>query len=85
MKKQHTNHPELQGFHLEFSANFFENEIWLTIEQAMAHLNVSRSTIYRLRKEHSIPCFKLGNTPMFPKHLLNKILLQRAIRNVKPF
>nr|WP_262914009.1 helix-turn-helix domain-containing protein [Polaribacter sp. DS7-9] len=69
--------------HLEFDTHLFENEVWLTTEEAMEHLNVSRSTIYRLRKTHSIPNFKLGHSPMFPKHLINKILLHRAMLNVK--
>ncbi|WP_179375725.1 helix-turn-helix domain-containing protein [Winogradskyella wichelsiae] len=85
MKKEDNNKPVVQGIHLEFDTHSLENEIWLTINETMQHLNVSRSTIYRQRKANRIPSFKLGNTPMFPKHLLNKILLQRAIRNVKEF
>jgi excisionase family DNA binding protein len=80
-EKQHALVP--QKPHLEFDSNLLENEVWLTTEQAMAHLNVSRSTMYRLRKQHDIPNFKLGHSPMYPKHLLNKLFIHKAISNVK--
>lgn len=80
MKKEKP--PTLQNTHLEFDAQLLENEVWLTTEQAMAHLNVSRSTMYRLRKQHNIPSFKLGHSPMYPKHLLNKLFMRKALGNV---
>ncbi|UMB54634.1 helix-turn-helix domain-containing protein [Lutibacter sp. A64] len=84
MKKDNKKQtPENQHPYLEFDAHLLENEVWLTTEEAMAHLNVSRSTIYRLRKQQRIPNFKLGHIPMYPKHLLNKMLMHRAIKNVK--
>ncbi|AUC84317.1 hypothetical protein CW731_02940 [Polaribacter sp. ALD11] len=82
MKKEKKDQPVLQNRHLEFDAHLFENEVWLTTEEAMAHLNVSRSTMYRLRKHHNIPSFKLGHSPMYPKHLLNKLFIHKALRNV---
>ncbi|NRR92833.1 helix-turn-helix domain-containing protein [Winogradskyella undariae] len=85
MSKQNKNQPVQQNFHIELEAHLLENEIWLTTEEAMAYLKISRSTIYRLRKQQSIPNFKLGHSPMYPKHLLTKILMQRVIRNVKQF
>lgn len=83
MKKEKKHPPALQNAHLEFDAHLLENEVWLTTEQAMAHLNVSRSTMYRLRKQHNIPSFKLGHSPMYPKHLLNKLFMRKALGNVK--
>ena len=83
MKKEKQHKPVLQSTRVEFEAHLLENEIWLTTEEAMAHLHVSRATIYRLRKHKQIPNFKLGNIPMYPKHLLNKILMQKAMSNVK--
>jgi len=85
MKTQKKKLPTPQNTHLEFDAHLLENEVWLTTEEAMKHLNVSRSTIYRLRKQHSIPNFKLGHSPMYPKCLLNKLLMHRAISNVKDY
>lgn len=83
MKKGKENKPELKQPHLEYDAQLLENEVWLTTEEAMAHLHISRSTIYRLRKQRHIPSFKLGNIPMYPKHLLNKMFMLKAISNVK--
>lgn len=83
MKNKKKAKPVLQNNHLEFDAHLLENEVWLTTEKAMAHLNVSRSTMYRLRKQHNIPSFKLGNSPMYPKHLLNKLFLNKSIGNVE--
>ena len=82
MKKQKKSPPALQNTHLDFDAHLLENEVWLTTEQVMAHLNVSRSTMYRLRKRHNIPSFKLGHSPMYPKHLLNKLFIRKALGNV---
>ncbi|NJB83754.1 helix-turn-helix domain-containing protein [Wenyingzhuangia aestuarii] len=73
----------LKHKHLEFDARLFENEVWLTTEGAMDYLKVSRSTIYRLRKHHQIPSFKLGRIPMYPKHLLNKLFLQKSLSNIQ--
>lgn len=82
MKKEKKEKPTVQHRHLEFDAQLLQNEEWLTTEQAMAHLNVSRSTMYRLRKQHNIPNFKLGRIPMYPKHLLNKLFMHKALGNV---
>ena len=67
MKNEKKNLPVKEHTHLKFEAHLLENEIWLTTEEIMEHLNVSRSTIYRLRKKHNIPNFKLGHSPMYPK------------------
>ena len=83
MKKVKKHQPALQNTHLEFDAHLLESEVWLTTEEAMAHLNVSRSTMYRLCKKHKIPSFKLGHSPMYPKHLLNKLFIHKALGNIK--
>ncbi|GAB7256495.1 helix-turn-helix domain-containing protein [uncultured Polaribacter sp.] len=83
MKKEKKQKPTALNKHLQYDAQLLENEVWLTTEQAMAHLNVSRSTMYRLRKQHNIPSFKLGHSPMYPKHLLNKLFITKALGNVK--
>jgi excisionase family DNA binding protein len=83
MKKEKKNQPVQKKIHLEFDIRLLENEIWLTTEETMVHLSISRSTIYRLRKQKSIPNLKIGNSNIYPKHLLNKLFIQRAIRNVK--
>lgn len=82
MKKEKNTPPALQNVHLEYDAHLLESEKWLTTEEAMAHLNVSRSTLYRLRKQHNIPNFKLGHSPMYPKHLLNRLFIRKALGNI---
>lgn len=82
MKNEKKNKPALKNTNLEFDSHLLENEIWLTTEEAMKHLKVSRSTIYRLRKKKHIPSFQLGHIPIYPKQLLNKILMRKALRNV---
>lgn len=82
MKKEKKYKPTLENTHLEFDAHLLENEIWLTTEEAMEHLNVSRSTMYRLRKQHNIPSTKIGHSPMYPRQLLNKLLIRKALSNV---
>mgnify|MGYP003636549923 CR=1 FL=1 len=85
MNKEKENPPKkvVQNPQVEFDARLFENEVWLTTEEVMTHLNVSRSTMYRLRKKHNIPSCKLGKMPMYPKHLLNKLFIHKALGNVK--
>ncbi len=82
MKKENPPKKVVQNPHVEFDARLLENETWLTTEDVIEHLNVSRSTLYRLRKKHNIPSFKLGNIPMYPKHLLNKLFMHKALGNV---
>lgn len=82
MKKEKKYKPALENPLLVFDPHLLENEVWLTTEEAMVHLNVSRSTMYRLRKQHNIPSFKLGHSPMYPKHLLNKLFIHMAIDNI---
>ena len=77
MKKDHKDHkddqPTLAHKELTYNAKLLKNEEWLTTEEVMDHLNISRSTLYRLRKQQHLPSFKLGRIPMYPKHLLNQL------------
>lgn len=82
MKKEKPTKRVAKKTRVELDARLLENEVWLTNEQITTHLNVSLSTIYRLRKKHSIPNFKLGGSPVYPKHLLNKLFLKKAMGNV---
>lgn len=82
MKNEKNHKPALQNNHVEFDLSLLKNEVWLTTEEAMEYLNVSRSTIYRLRKQKNIPNIKLGHIPMYPKYLLNKMFIRKALGNV---
>ncbi|WP_026777776.1 helix-turn-helix domain-containing protein [Polaribacter sp. Hel_I_88] len=66
---------------VKIDAKLIKNEEWLTTEEVLKHLNISRSTLFRLRKTHQIIDVKIGCSPMFPKSLLNKMLLLKSIRN----
>ena len=59
-------------------------EEWYTTEDVMKHLNMSRSSVYRLRVNNQIPAYKLGNVLVYPKSLINKILLHKALQNLHP-
>jgi excisionase family DNA binding protein len=68
---------------VKIDAKLIKNEEWLTTEEMLKHLNISRSTLYRLRKKHQIIAVKIGSSPMFPKNLLNKILILKSISNLE--
>lgn len=82
-KKNKQPKPTPENKDVKIDANLIENEVWLTTEEVLEHLNISRSTLYRLRKRHQIIAVKIGSSPMFPKRLLNKILLVKSISNFK--
>ncbi|ARV14148.1 helix-turn-helix domain-containing protein [Polaribacter sp. SA4-12] len=82
MKNKKNHKPALQNTHVKFDPFIIKNEVWLNTEEAMKLLKVSRSTIYRLRKQKYIPSFQLGHIPIYPKFLLNKMLMGKALDNV---
>ncbi|GGG50684.1 helix-turn-helix domain-containing protein [Bizionia arctica] len=55
------------------------DEEWLNVQELMVYFKMSRRSINRLVKTNKIPCTKLGGTLLFPKKLMNKIMLQRAL------
>jgi predicted DNA-binding transcriptional regulator AlpA len=61
-----------------------KDEEWLTTEDVMKHLNLSKSSVYRLRVKKQIPAFKLGGIIVYPKSLINKILLNNALKGLDP-
>lgn len=82
-KKKSKKQPRLNDGHLKFDAELLKNEVWLTTQEVLKHLKISRSTLFRMRLVYNIPSIKLGRSPMYPKYLLNKILLMRAYNNLK--
>lgn len=79
-KKQSKPTPVHQ--HVKIDAKLIKDEEWLTTEQVLEYLNISRSTLSRLRKKHQILSVKIGSSPMFPKSLMNKMLLLKGIRKI---
>lgn len=67
--------------HVKLDAELIKNEEWLTTQQVLIHLKISRSTLYRMRKNQQIIGVKIGSSPMFPKSLINKTFLLRGLNN----
>ena len=68
--------------HLIIDPVMASNEQWYTTEDVMKHLNISRSSVYRLRVKNELPAYKLGHMIVFPKSLINKILLHKVVQNL---
>lgn len=85
MKKEKKHTVVSENPYLELDTELFKNEEWLTTEEVMKYLKTSRSTIYRLRKRQIIPSLKVGNMPMYPKLLLNRVFLSKALHPLKRF
>ncbi|WP_435138296.1 helix-turn-helix domain-containing protein [Formosa sp. A9] len=84
MKNPKLPTPHLNNTDLHFDTHMILNEDWYTNEDLMAHLNISKSTLYRLRAKNNIPAFKLGRTVIYPKNYINKFLLQGALQSLQP-
>ena len=69
--------------HLNIDPILANDEEWYTTEDLMRHLNISRSTLYRLRVNNKLPAFKMGNIIVYPKRLINVTLLKQALQNFK--
>jgi hypothetical protein len=57
-------------------------EVWINIQDMMAQFKLSRRSINRLVQQNQIPNTKLGGTLMFPKNLINNIMLQKALKQM---
>lgn len=55
----------------------------MTIEEVAAYMQVSRFTIYRLAKGHSIPATKIGRQWRFQKEEINRWMRERCQRDPK--
>ncbi|MHA7943239.1 helix-turn-helix transcriptional regulator [Formosa sp. 3Alg 14/1] len=64
MTKTSPNLPQIQNENIHLDSQFYKDEEWLNTDQVIAYLNISRSTLYRLRKYHRIPSLKLGRCPI---------------------
>ena len=87
MKPSKQQHPKpLHTFDAQqplfVDAKMAQNEEWYTIESLMLHLNVSRSSVYRMRNANLLPCYKLGRTVVFPKSLINKMMLLKSLQDM---
>ena len=59
-----------------------EEEIFLDNVQVKKLLNVSDSTLYRLRKRVDIPFAVIGGRTYYPKKMLTKALLEKISKKI---
>ena len=55
------------------------NNKWLYSTEVMDMLQISESTLRRMRKKGEIPCEKIGGTYRYPSIYLDKILLEKTM------
>lgn len=79
-KKPNQNQVEFSSMTMD--AQMVANEEWYTINDIMQHFNISRSSVYRLRNNKQLPAHKLGGIIVFPKSLINKLLMDKALCQV---
>lgn len=54
-------------------------KMWLTQQEAMSYLNISRTQLYLLRKKFKIPYTQLGRKLMFKKEDLDDLLMKNYV------
>jgi hypothetical protein len=59
------------------------DEVWFNIQDLAFYLKMSERSISRLVNQNKIPNVKLGGTLMFPKNLMNNIMLQNALKQME--
>ena len=79
--KEPSLQPLWQTDPLVLNPGMISNEEWYTTHDVMKLFNISRSSVYRLRVRKQLPAFKLGGTIVFPKTLINQLLLVKATQD----
>ena len=74
-----TKNDEITRQHL---TNFSENKAleWLDETQILSYLKVSRSTLFRLRKQKLIKFSKVGGRAFYAKQLIDNMLLLQLLK-----
>lgn len=67
---------------LPTTIQFNANEIYLSTKEAMALLQMSRSSLHRHCKNNKLPYCKLGGTMIFPKLLLQNFIITQCASKV---
>jgi len=78
-KKTQTPLPDPNPKDFKIDNNLIKNEEWLNIQDMMDFFKISRSTLDRLVKAHKVPCYKLGGSRMFPKHLISNMMVSQSL------
>ena len=74
---------DIGQFGKEISKDEMDQEEWIDDQAVQKKFNISASTLYRLRKNEQIPFVKMGGKCLYPKTLINKILLVKVFTNKK--
>lgn len=53
----------------------------MSIDEACEYLNISKTTMWRLRKGNKIPCFNVGRRVFFNKAILDKWMMEGGTRD----
>ncbi len=54
-----------------------KDEVWITSAYALQYFKVSRSTLYRWRKNKQVPYTKVGGVIYFPKIYIQQLMGQK--------
>jgi len=82
LRKDASLPPSFMEDPLFLKAKTISREGWYTTADIMKLFQLSRSTIYRLRRRGDIPHFKLGGTYVYPRTLTNKLYLAKSKQNL---
>ncbi|APZ47434.1 DNA-binding protein [Polaribacter reichenbachii] len=61
------------------------DEIWLTFEDVLMYFKISESTLKRWIKKDMIPSCKLGKMRLYPKKLINRVLIKTTFNTFNKF
>lgn len=64
-----------------YTVEDMNNEIWLTKEDVISKFKISKSTLKRWIKDDIIPSCVVGNMRLYPKKLINRILIKTTLNN----
>lgn len=76
-KRKEKEEQVLQEFHKElqeFDPEYLAKKTYLTVKEACSYLEVSRATLYRLRKKGFVAQINIGSKVLFKRELLDDTL-----------
>jgi hypothetical protein len=62
--------------------NHAVDDVWLDAADVKRIFNISDSTLYRYRKDKTVPFSKLGGKILYPKRFFTKSLMQK-VQNIE--
>ena len=61
-----------------------QESLTMTVEEAAAALNISRSLAYEAARDGRLPCIKIGRRLLIPRSALEKLLADPKPLNLTP-